>query len=345
MRHTVTCLPVLLLLPTFAWGHPHHDGEENDTQHSIQADSADHAAAPSVAFPARSHLSQVTLTERDGYRYIVSNGLPDHQPGEFPNPGNPNRITAQEYAFRVPLEPQERQDGPPPRGKYLFGVALNGVPFDPGTAEIWTPNGRSQGRGQWRYEALTGRINLGLDEHNAHVQPGGKYHYHALPTGLYESLAGKPADQVPDHMVMIGYAADGYPIYGVYGHTNANDPDSPLKEFKPSYRIKEGNRPNGNDSPGGAYDGRFTADWEYVAGLGDLDEHNGRTGVTPEYPDGTYYYVVSPDYPFVPRSFKGTPDDSFRENGPGPGGDGPPQRGPHGNRPGPPGDRPPPPLR
>ena len=50
-----------------------------------------------------------------------------------------------------------------------FGVALNGVPFDPGTAEYWE-NDRSS---DWRYDALSGKINLGLDQNNAHVQPNG----------------------------------------------------------------------------------------------------------------------------------------------------------------------------
>ncbi len=56
-----------------------------------------------------------------------------------------------------------------------FGVALNGLPLDPGTAEFWhnDPN--------WNYEAMSGKMDLGLDENNAHVQPNGAYHYHGLP--------------------------------------------------------------------------------------------------------------------------------------------------------------------
>jgi hypothetical protein len=48
-----------------------------------------------------------------------------------------------------------------------------------------------------------------------------------------------------------------------------------------------------------------------VAGHGDLDEFGGRSGVTPEFPKGTYYYVMTEEYPFIPRKFKGTPDPSF----------------------------------
>ena len=34
-------------------------------------------------------------------------------------------------------------------------------------------------------------------------------------------------------------------------------------------------------------------DWEYAEGLGNLDYHNGRFCITPEYPNGTYAYFLS----------------------------------------------------
>ena len=81
--------------------------------------------------------------------------------------------------------------------------------------------------------------------------------------------------------------------------------------MKSSYQIKAGSRPTGSDSPEGDYDGSFTIDYEYVANSGDLDECGGRFGVTPEFTQGTYYYVLTEDYPFIPRIFKGVPDPSF----------------------------------
>jgi hypothetical protein len=57
---------------------------------------------------------------------------------------------------------------------------------------------------------------------------------------------------------------------------------------------------------GGQYPlGAYLEDHEYVAGSGDLDVHNGRTCVTPEYPGGTYAYFVTlneqyqPAFPYV----------------------------------------------
>jgi len=51
--------------------------------------------------------------------------------------------------------------------------------------------------------------------------------------------------------------------------------------------------------------GTFAQDWEYVAGSGDLDECNGRFGVTPEFPEGIYHYYATDTYPFFQRCVKG----------------------------------------
>jgi hypothetical protein len=107
---------------------------------------------------------------------------------------------------------------------------------------------------------------------------------------------------------LIGYAADGFPIYGPLSYSDPNDPSSGLVEMQSSYVLRSGTRPSG---PGGTYDGTFTADWVYSAGSGTLDVCNGRSGVTEEYPDGTYYYVITDEFPYVPRCFAGNPDSSF----------------------------------
>ncbi|QDT65495.1 YHYH protein [Calycomorphotria hydatis] len=324
-------------------------------------------------------------TDRE-YRYIEANGIADHETGRFPNRGNPNRISAQNYKFRMTLDPQV---GPPRSSAgYLFGVALNGVPFDPGTAERWTPDGLSgpavgrQGGGQrgggfgppgggrgfgppgggrgfgppgggpsgggppgggppeegdnvWNFEAIGGSLELGLDQNNAHVQPTGAYHYHGLPNGLIVRHGGHE-HRTPAKMVLVGFAADGFPVYATWGYEDPDDANSKLVSLESSYLLKKGNRPSGKQGPGGRYDGTYTQDYEYLAGVGDLDDCNGRVGVTPEFPEGTYYYVLTNDFPFIPRKFRGQPDESFSKHGM----HGPPQgfggggQGQRGGRPG-----------
>lgn len=263
------------------------------------------AAEPDRAKPA--FASDVSITVQGDFRLIRSNGIPNHDTGRFPNRGNPNTIEPQHYAFRVPLHPKVAEHTTPLRMQ-PFGVAVNGVVFDPGAAEWWN-NDPSSG---WQYEPMTmAPLFLGIDASHAHVQPNGAYHYHGIPAALVFALTGGQRK-----MVIVGWAADGFPIYNNLGHANPRDAASPLKTLKSSYRVKKGMRPGG---PGGAYDGKFLADYEYVAGLGDLDECNGRFGVTPEYPRGIYHYVLTEQFPFVPRLYRGTPDASFQRRPP-PGG-------------------------
>ena len=289
--------------------------------------------------------NEVKIEERDGFGIITSNGIPDHPTGQFPHPGNPGRIAPQHFVFRMTLAPKIADKLTWQRnGK--FGVVLNGVPLDPGTNEWWN-NDRRAG---WQEVAHAGTDELGLDESNAHVQPDGTYHYHGLPYGWLDKLP----DATKPQNVLTGYAGDGFPIYSLFGYANPKDPKSKIVKLRSSYRVRKGTRPDAPDGPGGTYDGTYSKDYKYVAGAGDLDECNGREGVTPEYPKGTYYYVLTEEFPFIPRYFRGTPDASWaRRPGPPPGGEhshggergdhGPDDNGPEGGPPpdefGPPPDR------
>lgn len=276
--------------------------------------------------------NKVEITTANGFRVIRSNSIPGHKVGKFPNPGNPNSISAQEVDLKLPLEPKANASSTPART--AVGVFLNGVYLEAGTGEFWTG-----GTGEpWNYEALGGAVPLGLDSNYAHVQPTGKYHYH-----------GKPIDYLEDvkltsnkHSPIVGWAFDGFPIYALYGYSDPQDPSSSIVEMTSSFRLKSGTRPAAPEGPGGKYDGAFTADYEYVQGAGTLDECNGCFTKTPEFPDGTYAYFLSNEWPVIFRNYRGTP--AVRQPG-GPGGQGGPRgsQGP-GGRPHPggsPGPRPP----
>lgn len=293
---------------------PAHPGHADGNSLLLAALETDAAAPAGLAATG----SKVTISIENGYRVFRANGLPDHTPGQFPNHGNPNAISAQSYTFRVTFDPKTNAAPRDGRGAW-FGVALNGVPFEPGTGEFWN------GQREWNYEAKSGFINLGLDQNNAHVQPNGAYHYHGLPTGLMAKLGddGKK-------MLLVGYAADGFPIYTSYGHSIATNAASPLKKMRSSWQIKRSDRSGG---PGGKPDGKFTADYEYVTSSGDLDECNGRFGVTPEYPQGIYHYYITEEFPQLARLWRGTPDASFfKQRGGGPGGPNGNRRPPEGQR-------------
>lgn len=275
-------------------------------------------AEPLELVPAREKAPAepvVTLVTGGGERRIESNAIPDHLVGPFPNRGNPHPIAPQAFEFAVPENPVAAPETTPLH-MAPFGFAVNGVFFDPGAAEFWQGD-RESG---WQYEALGGAVPLGLDENHAHVQPTGTYHYHGLPILLLKKL-GASDDR---HSPLIGWAADGFPIYARTGYGEAKDASSPVKVLQSSWRLKSGERPDG---PGGRHDGAFIADYEFVEGSGDLDECNGRHCVTPEFPQGTYAYFLTDAFPVIPRAFRGTPV-SLRFEGP----RGPGPRGPRGPR-------------
>jgi len=191
---------------------------------------------------------------------------------------------------------------------YSFGVLLNGVEVDPVAAEPWPHTKPVTNSHNWNWNLEATMVDIGLDCNTAHVQPTGKYHYHGVPKLYLESITSNS-----NEMLHVGWAADGYPIYYAYGYSTSNDNSSSMKMLSSSYQLKSGDRPGDGDSaPCGSYTGVYSADYEYVENLGDLDECNGREGVTPEFPEGTYYYVITNEFPGVPRCFVGTPSNDFK---------------------------------
>lgn len=243
-------------------------------------------------------------------RSLSGNGLPNHAVGAFPNAGNPNTIAAQTVTGTATLTPvlgtSTRSVGGP-GGASVW--ALNSVKFDPGTAGTCPSTMTSasncnlaNGTDPWRIEALgQTTFNFGVDSNNAHVQPGGLYHYHGMPEGL---LSNAGATDASPKMVLAGWASDGFPVYARWCYSSAMDATSALKKCTGSYikdTVADAGRPAASLVPLGA----FASDWSYSAGSGDLDDCNGRTGVTPEFPKGIYYYMATDTYPFMSRCIKG----------------------------------------
>ena len=252
-------------------------------------------------------------------RILNGNGIPNHEVGTFPNSNNPNSISEQNVSKSFTLCPSIIYEG----GLEVVGpamaiaYALNSVKFDPATAGRCNDAGEcslARGDGNWNIEALGHEtFDFGDDMNHAHVQPNGAYHYHGMPELLIDFLGDK------DGMTLVGWASDGFPVYARYGYANPENSQSQLKALTTSYRLKsqpDENRPNTLTAILGGPNatnninkpipmGAFTQDYEYVKGLGDLDECNGIFGVTPEFPDGIYYYVVTDDFPFFTRCLKG----------------------------------------
>lgn len=236
-------------------------------------------------------------------RTMTGNGIPNHPVtgGNFATP-----IGAQSLNVAMRLNPTTV--GTSSGSIMTPGFALNSVKFDPATdgscaatATSTAPGGGCvavMGRDPWRLEAIGGAFTFGTDESNAHVQPNGQYHYHGLPEALLTKLNKGVV------LTLVGFAVDGFPIYARYGYSTATNAASAIRAMTPSYRLKaapDAGRPATSIFPMGT----FTQDYEYAAGSGDLDECNGRTGVTPEFPNGTYHYYITEKYPYIQRCVKG----------------------------------------
>ena len=103
---------------------------------------------------------------------------------------------------------------------------------------------------------------------------------------------------------LVGLAKDGFPIYARYGYSKADDSGSAIKTMVGSFAKKAA--PDAGRPAVAIFSmGTFTQDDEYIVGSGDLDECNGRTGVTPEFPSGTYHYYITDSYPYTQRCVKG----------------------------------------
>jgi hypothetical protein len=203
------------------------DGILCDYQYSEFNDSA------SVQLLSRSQWGCV-----NGNRELSANGVPDHPVGTFPNAGNPNTISALTVSAEYSLTPVQTTTVTTlggPRGS--TGYVLNGVKIDAGTAGSCDNSGANCSLidhcGSWSIEAL-GQTNFdfGTDDNNAHVQPTGDYYYHGMPEGFVTSQGGNSSS-----ITIIGWAADGFPIYARYGYSEANNSASSIVAMTGGYQL------------------------------------------------------------------------------------------------------------
>ncbi|WP_158966314.1 YHYH protein [Paraglaciecola sp. L3A3] len=248
----------------------------------------------------RAFIGDLQITVSDNKCVFSSNAIPNH---DFNDGGTafPNTVSAQNARFEISNAPQIAASTTSLSLDVDNAILLNGVKVDLlaagcfgvgngkiGCNDISTP---------WRYDPMHPANGFNVDSHNAHAQPDGTYHYHGSPFALF-------ADNDTQASPVIGFAADGFPIYGSYFADQTS-----IRKAQSSYRLKSGARSSAAGDPGGNYDGAFRDDYEYVEGLGDLDACNGMTI------NGVYAYYITDNYPYVLACFSGTPDLSFNKGG------------------------------
>jgi len=241
--------------------------------------------------------------------YVSSTCIPGYSIG--PWNANPNVPVNQNFVYKITRSPQQNLNNPIATGLGHIGVWSNGVSvfnFKDGmsynNAGVWNRNALY-------YEGASFDACLG------HPAPNGEYHNHVNPTCLYND-----ADSL-NHSPIIGYAFDGFPIYGAYAYTNVNGTGS-IKRMKSSYWLSTNTTRTNGPAVNAQYPaGCYCEDYTYIPVLGDLDEHNGRFCITPDYPNGTYCYFVTidaqlyPTFPFVlgPTYYGTVPAGNLGPNG------------------------------
>jgi hypothetical protein len=270
----------------------------------------------------------------------------------------PNFPVNQKNFFRFPLltnvPTSKTETGGGQIGIFVDGVAM----FNSWDAFYWngTEDASGAGTGYWNRDAYVNE-GVSFDPGYAHQQNTGVYHYHADPIGLRylmgdhvnfsNGVYSESTTAPTQHSPILAWTADGFPLYGPYGYSNATNPASGIRRMVSGYVIRNGQYGTSNLTANGrstipqwavrlfnvssnqtgpavstSYPlGRYMEDNDYLGDHGytqgidfDLDEYNGRWCVTPDFPKGTYAYFVAisssgmPVYPYnIGRGYYGSP--------------------------------------
>ena len=194
---------------------------------------------------------------------VWSNSIPNF---EF-IPLTPGDLSEIDRTYTMPANPEIGDETTSIRLLGPVAVAVNGLP-------IYGPNeGGNLGYGDPYLDAI-------LDFCNGHTGPGGSYHFHAMPSCLFDDYEGKVG-------LVVGYALDGFPILAPYACVDADC--TAVEEVESSWQ-----RTSSDNNAWLAH--------EYVEGSGDLDECNGMT-----LPDGSYAYFATATFPYGVACYRGTP--------------------------------------
>ncbi|QDV23224.1 sulfatase-like hydrolase/transferase [Aureliella helgolandensis] len=189
----------------------------------------------------------VVISFTDKHLVMRSRNLPNHPTATFPDrwrmlDGNPSYIKEQANTWHLPLKPkrdptafamdEKNSNQALPMG--AIGVATNGVIFFNPFDHIFETDA------VWRLDRCCG-----------HPSPQQQYHYHKYPVCVKTPWS----DEGQAHSSVIGFAFDGFPVYGPYesqGLLAKDDTRNPLNAFNlhedpdrgPHYHVTPGEYPH-----------------------------------------------------------------------------------------------------
>ncbi len=275
-----------------------------------------------------------TVQYSANYVYATTQGIPTYVTGPFLD-GNPSLATNQNAIFKFPLAPVQNTATPVATSGGNIGVFINGVAmFDYRDGVSWKnstgayaggPLGGS-GDGVWNRDAIPAE-KAGFDCSKGHPAMG-NYHHHQSPSAFDLDLTvisticnlydadGLYAIDSTVHSPLIGFAYDGFPVYGAYAYKNTNGTGG-IVRMKSSFSLRNitvrntlytGASVTAGPNVSVTYPlGTFKEDYQFNTPTTSdyLDIHNGRFCITPEYPNGIYCYFATVDanwnsaYPYL----------------------------------------------
>jgi YHYH protein len=259
----------------------------------------------------------------------------------------PNLPTNQQVIYRFPrtnsAPATKSENGGGQIGIFVDGVAMFNS-WDAYTYDTTNSMDVQNIIGYWNRDAYVNE-GVSFDPGYAHQQNTGVYHYHADPIGLryllgdhvdYSTTAktySEDTNTPTKHSPILAWVADGVPLYGPYGYSNATNANSGIRRMVSGYVIRNGSYGTSNLTSYGRITipawaarlynvssnesgpsvssnfplGRYMEDNDYLGdhinpntgtnyqqGVDfDLDQYNGRWCVTPDFPNGVYAYFVA----------------------------------------------------
>ncbi len=169
---------------------------------NLKSGTFDYSAKISVSGSVQWSQHQFKITLENGKRVITTNDLPDHTTGIFPvartdkafqYDRNPNKIAAQSMRIELNANPTLAPQATCTPG--AVGIMLTGVPL----FNALDAPGR---------DAVAHELQ---DSCQGHPQMSSTYHYHNLTTCMTDEVGSS------GHSALMGYALDGFGIYGKHG--------------------------------------------------------------------------------------------------------------------------------
>ncbi|MFM2266766.1 MAG: hypothetical protein RL757_206, partial [Bacteroidota bacterium] len=223
------------------------------------------------------------------FAYVTCTGVPAYATGPFQD-GNPSQATNQNAIFKFPLTPQRNTGTLSPTtggniGVFINGVALfdyrDGVAWNPATSALCGGPGNPPCPGgpmaaqAWNRDAILAE-KAGFDCAKGHPAMG-NYHHHQNPSAfdldlrvistvcnLYDADGLYKIDSTK-HAPLLGFAYDGFPIYGAYGYKNT-DGTGGIARMKSSYQLTTATTRTNGPAVSATYPlGYFREDYVYVS--------------------------------------------------------------------------------